>query len=580
MTIFSALLALLLTAFYFAPLSLLLVNSRELSVSPSTVLELFWTIQLSLIIFAVSASFILGSRLRRVFACLLASVAVLLYLQGNIFVWNYGLFDGTDIDWGRHSGVAVIEVIFWLGLPILAIYHHRKIWPRVHMLAFTMILLQAAPLLIQLGTGKEFPASANDGRVTDSLQSFFEFSPDKNVLVIVADTLSAPIFEEVLEVVPLVKEGLAGFTYYSNTSGVSPYTLLSVPTMLSSRAYDSSTTIQDFMTDTLGENSLPSVLQGNGYKSSVITMGLYKRYLKWLPAENTVSVLDDDGESAELRASLQVWDVTLFRYLPHILKRQVYSEHKWLLQSLVLDGAGDKSVRNVRRNQVTPMMEPTSVHRASAVIHDRFIEQASANNDVPTFKFIHLFTAHTPYLMDTDGESLSKSDYQSRTLMRRAHDQTEFSLKQLLGFLEKLKSMDIYDQTMIIIAADHGAGSLGGSKPDHVSRALPTLLIKPFNSGASGLEISEAPVSLVDLPITVTGALNINTDFLGYEILGSDIPNERVRYYFDFKWDNGFWTADHLPLIEKYRINGSVRDLASWKKVCDIKYEDGELYSC
>jgi len=42
----SAALALILTAFYFAPLSVLLVNAREISAAPSNVVGLSWKLQL------------------------------------------------------------------------------------------------------------------------------------------------------------------------------------------------------------------------------------------------------------------------------------------------------------------------------------------------------------------------------------------------------------------------------------------------------------------------------------------------------------------------------------------------------
>jgi len=30
------------------------------------------------------------------------AIALLVYIQGNLLVWEYGLFDGSDIDWDRN----------------------------------------------------------------------------------------------------------------------------------------------------------------------------------------------------------------------------------------------------------------------------------------------------------------------------------------------------------------------------------------------------------------------------------------------------------------------------------------------
>lgn len=267
----SAALALLLTAFYFAPLNMLLLNTREIFTSPGSVLQVSWKFQAIVAGTTLIFLFVMPKRACRVFACLLLCLAGLLYLQGNFFVWNYGLFDGTDIDYEAHNAVGFMEITFWVSILILAVRYQMKIWPHIHLIASSIVFLQATSLAFQLYEGKTFTSADAITTHTNLVRNkanggFYDFSATKNVLIIMSDTFSSPTFEKLIRKRPSVVKRLSGFTNYGNTLGVSPFTLLSVPAVLSSKAYENTDTIQSFMKDSFGENSLPAFLQDNGFR--------------------------------------------------------------------------------------------------------------------------------------------------------------------------------------------------------------------------------------------------------------------------------------------------------------------------
>ena len=45
--------------------------------------------------------------------------SVLLWIQGNIILWNYGLFDGQVIKWSRYSNRGIIDGIIWIVVIVL-----------------------------------------------------------------------------------------------------------------------------------------------------------------------------------------------------------------------------------------------------------------------------------------------------------------------------------------------------------------------------------------------------------------------------------------------------------------------------
>jgi hypothetical protein len=106
------------------------------------------------------------------------------------------------------------------------------------------------------------------------------------------------------------------------------------------------------------------------------------------------------------------------------------------------------------------------------------------------------------------------------------------------------------------------------------------LLIKPIDGGGN-LRYSEAPTSLLDIPLTVSKALGINADFSGYAILDGEIPRTRMRNYYYFDWNSqGFWKTDHLPHLEKYEITGQADDQDVWKKSCNLNQVENDPASC
>ena len=94
------------------------------------------------------------------------------------------------------------------------------------------------------------------------------------------------------------------------------------------------------------------------------------------------------------------------------------------------------------------------------------------------------------------------------------------ALSHFVTLLETLKRLGIYDQTMIVLSSDHGDHWQGhqfdieafesrGITKRMLTRASAALAIKPF--GARGpLAVSQAPVSLRDIPATILAAHGLN----------------------------------------------------------------------
>ncbi|NQX88926.1 MAG: sulfatase-like hydrolase/transferase [Halioglobus sp.] len=558
-----AAIALFLLAFYLAPLDVLLMNSRDIKATPSSVLVLMWPAQLAFLFLVVLALLFAPVFMLRAFACTFLALSALLYVQGNFFIWDYGPLDGTNIDWRAHNASGFLELFVWAAALLLAPRYASKLWPHVRTLALVIVLLQASAIVVMLLSGKSFPRGASHvARQID--ESVFEFSVDRNVLLIVLDTFSSPLFADIVEKDPSIRNALDGFINFRDTLGVSPFTLLSIPTILSSLVYENVGTIQAFMGYALGEESLPSVLQRSGYQSHVITMGTYRDYLRWLPGYDLTTVLYDGDADRESKAALQNWDLVLFRYLPHFLKQKVYRGHRWLLQGFFLHEGHDVLGDGRRRMELAPMQ------MASRILVRRFMDYASSDSESPTFKMIHLFTSHPPFLMRADGGLLTESEFEATPVSERALAQDAYAMREALAMLETLRALGVYDHTLVIIAADHGTDITKNTRPVYKRRAHPLMLVKPFESRGA-LRNSWARASLLDIPLTVSRALDLDGDYAGYDVLGDDLPADRERHFHYFNWaGKEFWNIDQLPSMTKYRIDGPVHVLGAWQEACAL----------
>ena len=106
------------------------------------------------------------------------------------------------------------------------------------------------------------------------------------------------------------------------------------------------------------------------------------------------------------------------------------------------------------------------------------------------FKFIHLDGAHTPYVYDKDCNVIDVSEGSYR-------QSVEASLTVTAEYLKKLKDGGVYDNTALIVMADHGYNGPGGE--DALLRQSAMLLIKGREERHDTMVISQAPVSYVDL---------------------------------------------------------------------------------
>lgn len=207
-------------------------------------------------------------------------------------------------------------------------------------------------------------------------------------------------------------------------------------------------------------------------------------------------------------------------------------------------------------------------------------ESNTTKNNQDTFKFFHLFGLHQP-LAFTENLELEKLSTNRNDYKRQAKG----SLKLIEMFLKKLKEIDAYDNSFIFIIGDHGASEWnigfnpGTDNPKNISDlekakqgGIPLILVKRFNSDSSKkLIISNAPITLADIPATITSELKLEKFDFGQSMFDIKETSNRQRRYLYYSRPEDWLKQYFLPMIE-YLISGHSWENQSWS-------QSGQIFS-
>lgn len=558
---------LMATIFFFIPIVLYTGNIDEFVVSLPTTLGYYIRPALFLIAFSGLISMFLSLSVFRTYIALLAVGGILLWLQGNLLVWDYGLLDGRTIDWSKGAWRGWLDIGIWILCISVALAFHRRIGKLLVYLAIASFFLQLTGTVSTFLQAKQKLLDKTDFQPAgNAANEVHRFSSDKNVVQLIMDGFQSDLFEEIVntgEEGKQFREALDGFVFFKENLGVFPYTHMSVPAILSGKVYQNNIASHLFIEQALTGDTIASAAQKAGYEIDLITPGglLYNTYSKIphknayiVPAKNHVTLKDYEHMDVA-----RLTDLALFRIAPHFVKKYIYNNQQWVFQSMLN-----------RSSEYTNLQ--FFAHKA---VLSQFAEKMKADRASPVYKLFHLMLVHNPMVVNTN------CDYAGKllpTVKANALVQAKCSLAEAVRLLNKMKELGIYDNALIVLMADHGvwippsglkpAVDSNGQKkfmnPIIVAQALPLMAIK--QPGTKGpLKTSTVPGSIVDTSATIASILGFDEKFSGSSLF--DIPPEkqRPRRYYFYEYSRGEWEADYLNPLQEFIVTGSVMETKDWK---------------
>ncbi len=542
-----------LTLFVFGPGTVYLTNSVEFTNSyldlllVGSCLFLVSALAFRLIFLALRA---IGPGFLEKGLALLFGAALLVWLQGNFLLWNYGPLDGRYIPWSSLKLNGYIDGGIWIGLLAAAFVFSPWVLRIARKVCLILILVQlvyGAFLFIKQ------PETPSFQKYTVDITNKFVFSKSKNVIMVILDSFQTDVFNEIIQENPDMRQALDGFTYYRNSLSGYPATELSVALMLTGKFYDNSLPFEQWKRDAYMSDSLPHVLKSAGWNVDIYPDVSYSLYYSNEIASNFIKGVP---LAEKILGIAQVYDISLFRCLPHFIKPCVYNDQAWLFKRYCLEilrkprPSKIHSTRVIRtgakRKRHSRLLFSRKTYRGSPVIRffDQMLFESRTTDAKGAFKFYHLMIPHIPLVLDQDFR------YQSMPVNRvNFKKYATAAVKLMIIFLEHLQKIGIYDDSLVVILGDHGAGHQGqvfdlragmpkgdgGKAVTEASRisAMPLVLIK-LHSARGEMRVSDAPVSLGDVPATVFSDLGLPVQAPGIPMQALDDSARRERRFLTY----------------------------------------------
>ncbi|MEJ2009038.1 MAG: sulfatase-like hydrolase/transferase [Acidobacteriota bacterium] len=566
--------------FLFIPFSIYRGNADEFAVSLSAMLVLYVLPALVIVFFLNCIGTLLNEDKYKRYIAVLFALAVLIWLQGNVIVWDYGVVGKGNIDWSQHAWRGWLDGAIWLSLLVVGWVFYKRAYRIAGFACLILLVLQLFFLgIVSLQKTEIWKEKA---AVHQPPQELYAFSSEQNVIHIILDELQAGIFKEIIDTdADHYYKALKGFTFFQETSGSFPTTVMSMPALLSGEVYKNDVPIRTFVNSVYKGATIPNILFDKGYAVDLAaSLGWYRRgkhstwYYVPVPYRATISQFKKSTVK-------QMSRLVLYRCLPLFLSKAFRTG---VLAFPVL---------------AIVMKDVTTYEAQRHFAHEEFLQDMIDNmyvkGDKPVYKFIHLNTTHYPAVLNKDGKYAGKVLPWTWDNIRV---QDKYSFDHVMEFIQKLKDLKIYDSSLIILQADHGywkirdslkqfqfhdvnRADLGGDFANYEQFAKvacasnPLLAVKPPHSEGT-LRISDAETMLTDLPATINSVLHLGENVRGrsvFEVKKNEI-RERVFYYYNKLNRAG---DDYFNHLDEYVIRGRLFDRASWHFVRTV-YPQGSSY--
>lgn len=436
----------------------------------------------------------------------------------------------------------VVFVVIFLGLTVLLDKKLSipQVVPLFAMISCAFIALDSYNFFSGYQSGKSLYPVMTDKNLQESSD---EKRP--NIYHLVLDEYQTDMFTLTLS--PEVKEKLSGFTLFDNATALFGRTEMSLPSVFSGRRYNFDSPPVEYQKAAFsGENSLLSILKKYGYQTYAVMF----------------RVFDFDLEQFDSIAFHQpVWEFDSSTADVNFRKLWAYS----VLPSAIIGQFLDPiDLDQLKHKNLLPVSAPIESYESMLGI----IAQEKQLPASGRYQFIHLLVPHFPYVLKSD---CSYTQGVKSSPLAQSHCAT----KLITDFIETLKALGRFDDSIIIIQSDHGArfkivdGKLRGlGESDKVrfstawsrARSRSLLMIKPAGVTATeaAFYTSGAKVSLLDIAPTIVQSLGLSSGqtFDGSNIVDpAFIESDQPRYYYFYNKKGA--RGKHLIKMTRFRIEDS-----------------------
>ena len=381
-------------------------------------------------------------------------VFLVTYIQGNYLSGALPVLDGTPIEWSGYKIQKVFSVLILIAVTTIVFFTTKKIKYEKSIKILKYITLAVFCMLtVSLVTSVlacEECLDRKEATTTATIKNIEKYSTKQNLIVLLLDAIDSKTMEKVIDENEEFKHVLDDFTYFPDTVGGYPFTRDSIPLILSGKWSENKTDFGTFYNEAMDESKLLKYLKERNYDINIYENEFY--YTK----ENARAIknLSFEDKTDLYKFIKQEMKYDLFKYLPFYIKQ--YSR---------IETMDFKETRKQTEDK------DDLFRWEDKTFYREYLEKDIKKSNNKQFKFIHIEGAHYP--LDCDKYF---NDIENGTI----EDKMGASMTLVDKYLKILKENNLYDNSAIVILADHGFW-WDTDDESLLKRQNPILYIKGFN---------------------------------------------------------------------------------------------------
>lgn len=529
------------TELFYPVLEVLFSNTGWTFNVGSVLLQLLIFVAFSIVIMVLLTAYIGDDKTKRLIL-LLSWYVLCSYLQTMLLNGHLFMMDGAQQAWDKK--LIVGNLIFWIVIACVFVILSRKkkeqfiqLINYVLLLITGMQLVAAATLFINgINSTSEQKKQASSYLSSNGL---YTVGKEKNTIILVLDFYDTDYLNQALDKKSDLLDDFNDFVYYPDTVSQFSRTIPSLTYMLTQYEDFQQTPFDMYVDEAFQSNSLWNNISDAGYQYNIYAINnnsFSDEFRKG--ADNYI----EDGYVVKAQYSLgglytSFVNIGHFRGAPYLWKNYyIYTQ----------DEINNKIMSEYELDNPMYCMD-------DAKFYNDICEQGLGLDECDNrITFIHFNGAHPPYTLSKESQRVSEQECS-------AVDQYIGAMNIVSKYMEELKKLGVYDNSMIIVTADHGENYMLTELEQNTN---PILFIKYPNEKHNELRISDAPVSQEDMICTVSAHIDGSSVLNGYNLYDEDkIPNDRIRYHYYTVVEG----SKQLGIVP-YKIIGNSQDFNNWQK--------------
>ena len=413
------------------PIEVYYANYDEFSFTNNDYLWMFLSIAIIIIFTATTVILILPDKLNMIAVSIITALSIASYIQYMFLNKKLIMEDGEFVDAASLGNYPIITLsiyaaVFIVVCVVLYLSGNNRYHVAAGISGFILVVTSIAVLslfLTHIRSKKE--------RLWYSGADEFKVAPHDNIIVIVPDTFGREALNSMLNEYPDSIDFLHDFTFYEKEDSEYFPTYPALHHMLTGCPYDESLTRFEYTKEAFESENAKEFYDELHEKD--YTVRFYTRDILF---EHVTEGLVDNIEEAHItidRKSLfkYLYKMSMYRYVPYVLKA------KYQVDSM--------EIENINQyNGVGPYFlnsEFYSAMQEQGITVDDTIENA--------FILSHIRGPHMPYMSNADNELVPDNSVSG--------DEASYGTMRLIeDYINRLKLIEKYDDSTIIIVADHG----------------------------------------------------------------------------------------------------------------------------